>query len=53
MYDNVSNLQNVFTETGFEDVDLTKPQPCKYFVHMDRGSLSQELRVNYANSSIL
>ena len=25
----VSNLQQVFTETGLEDVDLSKTQPCK------------------------
>ena len=28
----VSNLQQVFTETRLEDGDLSKPQPCKYFV---------------------
>ena len=31
----VSNLQQVFTETRLEDVDLSKTQPCKYFVYMD------------------
>ena len=47
MYNNVSNLQKGFTETRFEDVDLTKPQPCKYFVHMNRKSkprVKSELR---------
>ena len=37
----VSNLQKGFTETGLEDVDLPKTQPCKYFV-MDLGNPSQE-----------
>ena len=49
----VSNLQNVFTETRLEDVDLTKTQKCKYFVYTERGNPSQELRVNYANSNML
>ena len=49
----VSNLQNVFTETRLEDVDLTKTKKCKYFVYMERGNPSQELRVNYANSNML
>ena len=49
----MSNLQNVFTETRLEDVDLTKTQKCKYFVYMERGNPSQELRVNYANSNML
>ena len=34
-----------FTETRLEDVDLTKTEPCKYFVYMKRGNPSQELRV--------
>ena len=49
----MSNLQDVFTETRLEDVDLTKTQKCKYFVYMERGNPSQELRVNYANSNML
>ena len=49
----VSNLQNVFTETRLEDVDLTKTKKCKYFVYMERGNPRQELRVNYANSNML
>ena len=36
-----------------EDVDLTKTQPWKYFVHMQRGNPSRELRVDYANSNVL
>ena len=36
----VSNLQKVFTETRLEDVDLTKTQPCKHFVYMERGNPS-------------
>ena len=35
-----------------EDVDLTKTQPSKYIVYMDRGNPSQELRVNYASSNM-
>ena len=39
----VSNLQQqVFTETRLEDVDLSKTQPCKYFVYMDRGNPRQD-----------
>ena len=38
----VSNLQKVFTETRLEDVDLTKPQPCKYFVLL--GTRSEEIQ---------
>ena len=49
----VSNLKQVFTETRLEDVVLSKTQPCKYFLYMDRGNPSQEWRVNYANSNIL
>ena len=45
----ISNLQKGFTETGLEDEDLPKTQPCKYFV-MDLGNASQECRVNYANN---
>ena len=37
---NWASLQHIFTETRLEDVDLSKPQPCKYFVYMDRGNLS-------------
>ena len=37
----VTNLQKVFTETRLEDVDLTKTQPCKPFVSMERGNPSQ------------
>ena len=29
-----SNLQQVFTETRLEDVDLSKTQPCKYLVYI-------------------
>ena len=32
------NLQQVFTKTRLEDLDLSKAQPCKYFVYMDRGN---------------
>ena len=49
----VSNFQNFFTETRLEDVDITKTQLCKYFVYMEQGNPSQELRVNYANSNIV
>ena len=39
----VSNLEKVLTETrAFEDVDLSKKGPYKYFVHMDRGNQDQE-----------
>ena len=38
----VSNLLKGFTETRLEDVDLSKTQPCKYFVYMDRGNPSRE-----------
>ena len=31
----VIKLQQVFTETRLEDVDLSKPQTCKYFVYME------------------
>ena len=46
----VTNVQQVFSETRLEDVDLSKTQPCKYFVYVDRGNPSQDWRVNYANS---
>ena len=49
----VSNLQQFFTETRLENVDLSKTQPCKYFVCTDRGNPSQDWRVSYANSNIL
>ena len=49
----ISNLQKVFTETSLENVDLTETKPCLYFVYMERGNPSQELRVNYANSNIV
>ena len=29
----VLNLQQGFTETHYEDVDLSKTQPCKYFIY--------------------
>ena len=29
----VTNLQQFFTETRLENVDLSKTQPCKYFVY--------------------
>ena len=50
----VSNLQKVFTETRLEDVDLTKTQPCKHFISMERGNPSQERqeRTTRANSNI-
>ena len=35
-------LQKDFTDTNLEDVDLSKTQPFKYFVYMDRGNQSQE-----------
>ena len=38
----VSNLQERFTETLIEDVDLSKTQPRKYFVYMDRENSSRE-----------
>ena len=31
-------MQKGFTETRLENVDVTKTQPCKYFVYMDRGN---------------
>ena len=37
-----NNLQNGFTETRLEDVDLYKTQPCKCFVYINRGNPSQE-----------
>ena len=44
----VSNLQQVFSETCLEDADLSKPQPCKYFVvyglRKSRPRLNSELR---------
>ena len=50
----VSNLQKVFTETRLEDVDLTKTQPCKHFISMERGNPSQESqeRTTRPNSNI-
>ena len=42
LYFYVSYLQKGFTENCLEDVDLSKTQPCKYFVYMDRGNPSQE-----------
>ena len=38
----VSNLRKGFTETRIEDLDLCKTQPCKSFVYIDQGNLSQE-----------
>ena len=35
-------VQKIVTETRPADVDLTKTQPCKYFVQMERGNPSQE-----------
>ena len=35
-------LQKDFTDTNLEDVDLSKTQPFKYFVYMDRGNQNQE-----------
>ena len=43
----VGNLQQLFTETRLGDVDLSKTQPCKYFVFMDQGNPSHK------NSNIL
>ena len=49
----VSNLQKVFTETRLEDVDLSKTQPCKHFISMERGNPSQsQERTTRANSNI-
>ena len=31
---NWASFQHVFTKTRLEDVDLSKPQPCNYFVYM-------------------
>ena len=36
--------EQVFTETRLEDVDLSEPQPCKYFIYMDRENPSQRLK---------
>ena len=47
----LSNLQKGFTKTRLEDVDLSKMQPCKYFVYMERGNPTQQCRVKYANSN--
>ena len=33
---------HVSTETRIEDVDLSKTQPCKYFVYNERGNLSED-----------
>ena len=38
----VSNLQEVLTETRLENVNLSKTQPCKYFVYMAQGDPSQD-----------
>ena len=46
-----SKLYQLFAETSLENVDLTETKPCLYFVYMERGNQSQELRVNYANSN--
>ena len=46
-------MQKVFTETHLEGVDLTKTQPFKYFVYIEQGNPSQELRVNYEVSNIM
>ena len=32
----ILNLQQVSTETCLEDADLSKTQPCKYFVYVDQ-----------------
>ena len=42
----VSNLQKVFTKTRREGVDLTKTQPCKYFIWNEKSKLrvKSELR---------
>ena len=40
----ISNLQKVFTETSLENVDLTETKPCEYFVYMELGNPSQELK---------
>ena len=50
---NWASLQHIFTETRLEDVDLSKPQPCKYFVYMEWGNSSQDWRVCSANSKLL
>ena len=50
----VSNLQHVFTKTRLEDIDLSKTQPCKYFVYviMDWGNPIEDWGVNYINSKL-
>ena len=42
----VSNLQKVFTKTRREGVDLTKTQPCKYFIWNEKSKprVKSELR---------
>ena len=49
----VSNLQKGFLLKLPEVVDLTKTQPCKYLVYVERGNPGQELRVHCANNNIL
>ena len=50
----VSNWQHFFTKTRLEDIDLSKTQPCKYFVYiiMDRGNPIEDWGVNYTNSKL-
>ena len=36
-------LQVGFTEARLEDVDLSKTQPCTYFVYMDLGTTQTAL----------
>ena len=39
----LSNLLKVFTETRLEDVDLSKTQPCKYFIYMDATAINFDI----------
>ena len=36
----IGNFQKFFIETRLEDIDLTKTQPCKYFIYLERGNPS-------------
>ena len=51
----VSNLQHVFTKTRLEDIDLSKTQPCKYFVYviMDWGKSNRRLRSELHKQQII
>ena len=41
----LSNLQKGFIETCLENVDLSKTQPCKYFVYIVYGPRKSKPRV--------